>query len=331
MTVSLAGGVRHPKIYAYTVPQYEHVPWDGDRRGEGLIKVGVTDRDVAKRIHEQVAAVKMPLETPYTLFLAEAAITDAGATFLDHTVHKALTNAGVHKRAGEWFECTPDEVRAVIDAIKKDKDPGAMHPQVSFPIRPEQRAAVDQTAAYFETHVSNERSPHFLWNAKMRFGKTFTAYALAKRMGWTRILVLTYKPAVESAWREDVRHTDFEGWRFKGKDDQPADLDDPTPVVWFASFQDVLGSDDDGQPKAKNEDLYLIEWDVAIIDEYHFGAWREAARSLYLGDGDAAVTFPKRAHSIRLTSTRTSRRTSKTRSLCKCVTTSTCQVRLFER
>jgi hypothetical protein len=119
----------------------------------------------------------------------------------------------------------------------------------------------------------------------MRFGKTFTSYQLAKRMGWSRVLVLTYKPAVEAAWREDLDgHADFVGWRFRGKDDEPPDLTDPAPLVWFASFQDVLGTEEDGSPKAKNEDLYEVRWDAVVIDEYHFGAWRDAARGLYLGD-----------------------------------------------
>lgn len=287
MTGEFDGNVRHPKIYAYTPAQFAHEPWKGDREGEGLIKVGDTERDVAVRIREQLAAVKMPVDTPYELHLAEAAITTDGKVFRDHTVHRALTRAGVHRRDGEWFECTPEEVRAVVANLKAGKPSGGLRARRSFGLRAEQQRAVDQTAAYFETHAGEERPPHFLWNAKMRFGKTFTAYQLAKTMGWTRVLVLTYKPAVESAWREDLEgHVDFEGWRFKGKDDPPLDLDDPTPAVWFASFQDVLRTDDHGQPIPRNEDLYLVTWDVVIIDEYHFGAWREAARALYLGDSD---------------------------------------------
>ena len=85
-------------------------------------------------------------------------------------------------------------------------------------MRPEQERAVEQTATYFTAHADDENPPHFLWNAKMRFGKTFTTYQLAKTMGWTRMLVLTYKPAVEGAWREDLEgHTDFDGLAVQGQ------------------------------------------------------------------------------------------------------------------
>jgi len=290
VTVSLAGGVRHPKIYAYQIDAYKDTPWEGGRLGTGLVKVGYTDRDVTKRIQEQLHAVKMPTTTPYDLLLAEAAITDEGLAFMDHDVHQALARSGVHRVNGEWFEATEDEVRAAIKAVKSGDKLGSLRDQVSFPMRPEQEAAVEQTAEYFTSLADPNNPPHFLWNAKMRFGKTFTSYQLAKRMGWTRVLVLTYKPAVEIAWREDLEsHSDFDGWRFKGKDDIPPDLDDPTPLVWFASFQDVLGTDEDGNPKAKNLGLYETEWDAVFIDEYHFGAWRDAARSLYLGDKEEGI------------------------------------------
>ena len=290
MTASLAGGVRHPKVYAYTFGEFANAPWTGARNGEGLVKVGDTSRDVSVRIREQLNAVKLPVATPYKLLLAESAITDSGLVFRDHDVHAALERAGVHRRDGEWFECTADEVRAAIDAVKSGAKLTSLKSKAKFSMRPEQKAAVDTTAAYYKAHAGDEKAPHFLWNAKMRFGKTFTSYQLAKKMGWTRVLILTYKPAVEGAWREDLEnHVDFTGWRFKGKGDPLLDPDEPSPLVWFASFQDVLGTDGDGHPKHKNEDIHLIEWDVVIVDEYHFGAWREAARALYLGDKEEGL------------------------------------------
>jgi len=286
MTLEIKPGVRHPKIYAYTLDEYQATAWVGKRDGSGLVKVGYTDRDVHVRIREGFG-VKTPSAPRYDLLLTEAAITEDGDAFMDHAVHQQLASAGVHRLDGEWFECNADEVRAAIAAVKAGAGLGSLHHRVSFCMRPEQEAAVAQTATYFTSHADSGATSHFLWNAKMRFGKTFTTYQLAKRLGWTRVLVLTYKPAVETAWREDLEgHTDFTNWRFKGKDDKPADLDDPAPVVWFASFQDVLGTDDDGNPKVKNEDLYLAEWDAVVIDEYHFGAWRDAARGLYLRDSE---------------------------------------------
>jgi hypothetical protein len=288
VTVSLVGGVRHPKIYAYTIDQFASTPWAGKRKGAGLIKVGDTQRDVRVRIREQLAAIKMPVETVPDILLSEAAITDDGRVFRDHEVHAALKKAGYHNIAGEWFECSKDEVDAAIQAVREGKDLPPARPLANFAMRPEQVRAVEETAAYFRSQAKTKKgkAPDYLWNAKMRFGKTFTTYQLAKEMGWSRVLVLTYKPAVEQAWRDDLAHKDFAGWRFHTKDDDHADFTDPSPLIWFASFQDVLGKDGDGKAKEKNRALYKIEWDAVVIDEYHFGAWRDAARSIYVGEVD---------------------------------------------
>jgi hypothetical protein len=126
----------------------------------------------------------------------------------------------------------------------------------------------------------------------MRFGKTFAAYQLAKKMGFKRVLVLTFKPAVESAWRDDlVSHVDFEGWQFVSNKDAHnnninidqtyAKCDKKKPIVVFGSFQDLLGTNENGGIKAKNEFIHADNWDLVIFDEYHFGAWRENAKKLF--------------------------------------------------
>lgn len=290
MSVSLVDGVRHPKIYAYTIERYQNTEWCGSRPGNGLIKVGETQRDVRTRIREQLEAVKMPIATPYELFLAEPAITHDGRVFTDKEVHRALERAGVSNVDGEWYECTPEEVLSAIQAVRQGDELPTLRPTVDFPMRPEQVRAVEVTEAYFQANSKNltGKAPHFLWNAKMRFGKTFTSYQLAKKMSWKRVLVLTYKPAVEKAWRVDLEsHEDFKGWKFKGKEDPVPNLENDSPLIWFASFQDVLGHDEKGNPKVKNEGLYLVDWDAVIIDEYHFGAWRDAARAIYLADAES--------------------------------------------
>lgn len=297
MPVSLAESVRFPKIYAYTTPLYVDKPWVGGRPGRGIIKVGYTDQDAEIRIRQQLQGVEMPEAVEYTVLLTESAIDGYGNVFKDHNVHRALVGAGIHRVSGEWFECTADEVRAAIEAVRSATPLINLRPLAKFPMRPEQEEAVLQTASYFKAHKDSDHPPHFLWNAKMRFGKTFTTYQLAKHMKWTRVLVLTYKPAVEKNWREDLLcHRDFQEWRFCGKYDERPDLSDPRPLVWFASFQDVLGKNADGKTKAKNEILYHEKWDVIVIDEYHFGAWREAARSLYLkGSDDGGDSSEKQA------------------------------------
>ena len=145
----------------------------------------------------------------------------------------------------------------------------------------EQRAAVEKTHAYFHSIWKENKHavPRFLWNAKMRFGKTFTTYQLAKKLGAKRVLVVTFKPAVEDAWQTDLEsHADFDGWQYQSRnsDSDPTKVSAKKPLVYFGSFQDLLGRDDVGNIKPKNTWLHKVKWDLVVFDEYHFGAWRQA-------------------------------------------------------
>lgn len=277
------------RIYVYTVVGKDAEPWErteGSRlvTGAGLLKVGQTTMGTAR------ARIKQQLNTAYpglkgvSILLDESATRADSSEFSDHEVHAALVAAGINRTAGEWFEATLDEVKAAIQVVRLGVDYSPKRTQ-SFGMRPEQQAAVDLTAAYFRNHAG-ANAPKFLWNAKMRFGKTFTTYQLAKEMGWNRILVLTFKPAVATAWQDDLlSHVDFDGWRYVDKHTSPEERDEaadyPSTVVWFASLQDLGGRDADGNIKAKNEVIHLIDWDAIVLDEYHFGAWRDSARELY--------------------------------------------------
>ncbi|MBS6418902.1 MAG: restriction endonuclease [Olsenella uli] len=160
-------------------------------------------------------------------------------------------------------------------------------------MRPEQEAAVHKTEAYFHSleREGGVRTPKFLWNAKMRFGKTFAAYELAKNMGFKRVLVLTFKPAVQTAWEEDLTtHVDFEGWQFISRPKDPGKpniakqyeaADKDCPIVCFGSFQDFLGRDRSGRIKLQHEWVREEDWDLVIFDEYHFGAWNENSKTLF--------------------------------------------------
>ncbi len=158
-----------------------------------------------------------------------------------------------------------------------------------FLMRGEQAEAVRKTADYFGSIWAADQHavPRFLWNAKMRFGKTFATYQLARELGAKRVLVLTFKPAVEDAWQTDLEsHVDFGGWHYlsRNSNSDPTEIHDDKPVVYFGSFQDVLGRDKAGNIKSKNEWLHTLNWDLVVFDEYHFGAWRETAKELFEGE-----------------------------------------------
>lgn len=277
------------RIYAYTLIGKDTEQWertDGQKliTGTGLIKVGQTTSAKARtRIKQQLGTAYPGLEGVSILYDEPASRAD-GTEFSDHEVHAALVAAGITRTAGEWFEATPDEVQAAVETVRSGVTFQPNRTQ-TFAMRPEQRAAVEVTAAYFRTHAGGT-APKFLWNAKMRFGKTYASYQLAKEMGWKRVLVLTFKPAVATAWHDDlVSHVDFDGWQYVDKATSEAERDAAAdydgPVVWFASLQDLGGRGTDGNIKAHNEVVHLIDWDAIILDEYHFGAWRDSARTLY--------------------------------------------------
>lgn len=279
-----------PTIYAYTTPNYVSKKWEGAKSGKGLLKVGYTRKEVEKRIWEQFPT-KTPELKPFTIVVTEEALDVTGKFFTDHAVHTILKKKGFRQVNGEWYECTAADVLNAIEELKQGKKLSKGRHQ-KFPMRPEQQLAVELTQKYFNQYknAKDGRASHFLWNAKMRFGKTFTSYQLAKAMGWKRVMVLTYKPAVEDAWREDLdAHTDFEGWQFIGRGETFDKQDENKPLVWFASFQDILGRTKDGKIKDRFELAHATDWDCVFLDEYHFGAWRDAAKDLYDADSSEKV------------------------------------------
>ena len=265
-----------PRIYAYSINDPAH---------KSLLKVGQTTRDVKQRIAEQLktAAIKN-----FRIELDEPAERDDGSLFTDHQVRAALVRKGFEKVELEWMRCSVAEVRTVLTELRTGKPLTGTHHE-TFPMRDEQAKAVSKTHDYFHSIWSEDRhaTPRFLWNAKMRFGKTFTAYQLARKLGAKRVLVVTFKPAVEDAWQTDLEsHVDFEGWQYLSRKSEtdPTQVDATKPVVYFGSFQDLLGRDEVGNIKPKNEWLHLVNWDLVVFDEYHFGAWRETAKELFEGE-----------------------------------------------
>jgi hypothetical protein len=271
-----------PRIYAYSIDDEAH---------KGLLKVGQTTRDVKQRVEEQLktAAIKN-----YCIELDAPAVRQDGTLFSDHEVRAALAHKGFEKVELEWMRCTVADVKTVLAELRTGQHfTGAHH--ATFAMRREQAEAVNKTHAYFHSIWQEDMHavPRFLWNAKMRFGKTFATYQLAKKLGAKRVLVVTFKPAVEDAWQTDLEsHVDFDGWQYlsRNSNGDPRKVSRRKPVVYFGSFQDLLGRDLFGNIKPKNEWLHTINWDLVVFDEYHFGAWRDTAKELFEGE-EAAVAL----------------------------------------
>jgi hypothetical protein len=273
--------VARPRIYAYAIDDAAHA---------GLLKVGQTTREVQQRVAEQLKTAAIQ---NYRIELDEAAERADGSVFSDHEVRAALLRKGFENTALEWMRCSVADVKTVLNELRTGQRLSGARSE-TFALRREQAEAVDKTHAYFHSIWQEDMhaTPRFLWNAKMRFGKTFAAYQLAKKLGAKRVLVVTFKPAVEDAWQSDLEsHVDFDGWQYlsRSSGSDPTQISRSRPVVYFGSFQDLLGRDGAGNIKPKNEWIHTINWDLVIFDEYHFGAWRETARELFEGEEEAVA------------------------------------------
>ena len=268
------------RIYAWSTKEIE--------KYAGCLKVGqTTQKDVKVRIRQSqgVAPVKYKLE------IDESAEREDGTVFRDSAVRDRLKAKGFKNVELEWMRCTAQDVAVAITELKTGQVRVGSHHE-EFKLRAEQTAAVKKTAEYYTSIWADDKKavPRFLWNAKMRFGKTFASYHLAKKLEAKRVLVVTFKPAVEDAWQTDLEsHVDFTGWQYFSKSTgvDPTTAKKNAPLVYFGSFQDLLGKDKaTGTIKAKNEWLHTTNWDLVIFDEYHFGAWRDSAKELFEGEDD---------------------------------------------
>lgn len=267
------------RIYAYSIDDEAH---------EGMLKVGQTTQSVQARVEQQL---KIALVKNYTIHLDESADREDGSLFSDHQVRARLKHKGFPKVDLEWMECTPVDVQVAITELRTGQQLTGTHHE-TFSVRPEQAVAVNKTHTYFHSIWKEDMHavPRFLWNAKMRFGKTFATYQLAKKLGATKVLVVTFKPVVEDAWQHDLEsHADFDGWQYlsKATGTDPTTADKKRPRVYFGSFQDLLGKDKSGNIKAKNTWLHETNWDLVVFDEYHFGAWRDRAKELFEGEDES--------------------------------------------
>lgn len=269
-----------PVIYAY---EESHPDF------RGLLKIGYTKKKSFERVKEQYP-IKRPSKT-WKIVFEKSAMKRDGTIISDNDVRNFLVKKGFKKISGEWVRCKKEDVESALLAIKNSDD-SIFERVFDFKLRPEQKQAIKKTSSYFKNFKEKKLiTPSFLWNAKMRFGKTFAAYHLAIEMKWKKILILTFKPAVQSAWEDDLNlHVDFKNWQFFNSSKKNYNsIDKKKPFVCFASLQDFLGKSKSGGIKLKNEWAHEINWDCVIFDEYHFGAWGEKTKDLFNGEDKKEV------------------------------------------
>ena len=229
------------RIYAWT-------PNDPPAAYDGLIKVGQTTLSDVNSAHPTSLKGRCSSPTLSMSTRSPSAKTDRSSETemcRQRLIDKGFENVIVGA-SREWIRCTPDTVKTAVTELQKGLRLTGTHHQ-TFLMRREQAEAVHRTHAYFHSIWKEDMHavPRFLWNAKMRFGKTFTAYQLAKELGAKRVLVVTFKPAVEDSWQIDLEcHVDFDGWQYlsRSSGSDPTQIDPKKPVVYFGSFQDLLGT-----------------------------------------------------------------------------------------
>ncbi len=198
--------------------------------------------------------------------------------FRDHDVHRVLENSGIHKvkiddtTGREWFRIDKSTAVEAINAVKKSyANLSNIKTKGYTPIifRPEQKEAIDKTIKQFK------KGDRMLWNAKMRFGKTLSALQVIKQCEFKKTIILTHRPVVDEGWYEDFTKifydTDYRyGSKSKGYTVEELNKTGDS-FVYFASIQDLRGSEQVGGKYGKNEDIFETVWDLVIVDEAHEG------------------------------------------------------------
>ncbi len=234
----------------------------------------------------------------YELLHTEIAITVRGGAVLgfnDKEVHDVLLRSGIKRKvfdrvngANEWFCCNLETAKKAIAAVKNGRK--ALHTsdisesQSPIQFRPEQREAIDKTLKQFK------KGNQMLWNAKMRFGKTLSALEVVKEHGkFRRVLILTHRPVVDAGWYEDFQKIFYDtpdflyGSKTHGETFYSLETRARAQVnryVYFASMQDLRGSELVGGNFDKNNDLFSTLWDLIIVDEAHEGTQTELGKSV---------------------------------------------------
>lgn len=264
-----------PQIYAYSTPEV--------RRHDGWVKIGYTEKnDVEERIAEQCHTSDTRWHTEWS---GNAVYENSHDTFRDTDFHAYLRKLGVERIPDtEWFHISGQESKLDFYDFRENRGVVKGSPTLTYTLRNSQKAAVDQTCAFFKEGEGRD----FLWNAKPRFGKTLATYDLCMKMGFRTVLIVTNRPAIATSWFDDYQKFVGTGrYLFISETDtlrnQANCLSRETykmlikqknqvkDFIEFVSLQDLKGSIHFGGKIDKLEEVASLTWDLLVVDEAHEG------------------------------------------------------------
>ena len=287
-------------IYVFSMPYADH---DGALKiGEATINTDGSPDALTPNCQELNAAankrIKQYTQTAglrYDLLYTELAKTNAGKAFSDHDVHKVLNRSNIKKKqfeevdgSKEWYMVGLDVVKNAIQAVKEDRkslDPNEVISSCTpINLRDEQKDAIKKTIKRFKSGHNR-----MLWYAKMRFGKTLTAMSLVGELGLKRTIIITHRPVVKDGWYDDFKKLfcDKPEYKFasltlgdKFEDVERDAKHDRCKYLYFASIQDLRGSEAAGGNFDKNNVIFNTDWDMVIIDEAHEGTQTDLGKKI---------------------------------------------------
>lgn len=277
-------------VYVYSIPDEKH---------KGRLKIGgatvntpqPTPEDINLAAHERIKQQTKTADISYNLEHAELAVKNDGNYFSDYDVHEVLIRSGYKRKAesfknshSEWFEVDLDIAKKAIRAVKEGRIALTTKERIisefsQFSFRPNQRDAINKTNA-----AIRKKRKHFLWNAKMRFGKTPAAMQVVKENEMKKVLIVTHRPSVNVDWSKDFNKI-FWDTKYQYSSRTEGDcisnlIKDKKPFIYFASLQDLrlskrvvedVAARTEAEGFAKNEEIFDTTWDMLIIDEAHEG------------------------------------------------------------
>ena len=292
--------------YTITQSRLLYVLSINDRKHQNLLKVGevFVDNEVADSPSKQVLAnavrevlAKRSYMKGITYNIEHVECTTYASNtkcYKADDVYRTLTKMGVtsvalnkidKEDADIWFAADAFEplssIKEAISEIKAGR--GAGYGAIKF--RPEQDAAIKATVAHFK----RPKGKAFLWNAKMRFGKTLSGLQVAKEMGFKSTLIITHRPVVDKGWHDDFKKIFGSmpeySYATRMSDDDATGGDFYTlkrkvdagqkKLIFFVSMQYLRLSKFVGG-KERNEDplkkaIMQYDWDFVMVDEAHEG------------------------------------------------------------